>query len=296
MEKGIPFSINAKEGDNMEFEFITKINNEYNDMTKTFKKVAEYILKNHLQIPFMSIQEVSDAVEVSTATIHRFCISLGFTGFSAFQKEIQIYMQKNLTENENETYKQWDEEGPGILQNQIEINTVVLNEMFTDDLNNKFNETVQELLGARRIYILGLRASHGCAVLLYYLLKEYMDNVTLLTIGADDVYDNMISVGEGDVLLSIGFKAYTKYTVDIIRHFRLMKGKTISITDKYSSPLSQYSDISLIPGNSTPSYGFVMAVTLVKAISVAVIKQLSPEIIKRHDDMRELLLDNDIYM
>lgn len=280
----------------MEFEFLMKIEEEYGNMTRTFKKVADYILKNYLQIPFLSVQEVGAAAQVSPATIHRFCISLGYSGFSAFQKEIQLFMQRNLTENETETFKQWDSEETGILQNQIDVNAKILKEMYTDDLNNNFLRAVDEIVHARKVYILGLRSSHGCAYLLYYLLKEYMDNVYLLTIGVDDVYDQLTSVNENDVLFAIGFKAYTKYTVDIIRQFGVLKGTTVALTDKYSSPLSQYSHISLIPGNKTPSYGFVMAVTIVKALSGAVIQRLSPELLKRHDEMQELLLKNDIYI
>jgi DNA-binding MurR/RpiR family transcriptional regulator len=277
-------------------EFLIKIDNKYNEMTKTQKKTADYIIKNYLQLPFMSVQEVGAAASVSPASIHRFCIYLGYSGFSEFQKEIQVYLQKTYTEAESAEYNAWNDLGTSVLKNQINTNLQVLSEMFTEELEANFNKAVNLILAGKRIYIIGLRASYGCSFLLYYLLKDYMNNITILTLGVDDIYDRISSVSSDDILISMGFKPYTKYTVDIIRYFKEYNAKTITITDVYSSPLSIYSDISLIPGNTTHSYGFVMAVTIVKALSVSVLQKLSSAAMEQYTEKQVILKKNDIYL
>ncbi|MEA4973804.1 hypothetical protein SDC9_81682 [bioreactor metagenome] len=278
----------------MELKFISEITTQYDSFTKVFRKIADYILKDYMQLPFLSIQEVANATSVSPASIHRFCIQLGYPGFSAFQREVQVFMQKNLAETESEEYRNWKQSGNSILQKQIDLNTTVLQEMLNEDLAINFDKSVEAIQKAKRVYIIGLRASYGIAALLYNLLHEYMDNVYLLTLGIDDIYDHIANINSDDLLFSIGFKAYTKYTVEIIKQFHKMGAVTITLTDKYTSPLAFNSDICLIPGNTTPSYGFVMAVTIVKALSVAINNIHDPEILKLYERKQDLLLENDI--
>lgn len=280
----------------MELNFLTEIDRQYAGLTRTFRKIADYLKKEYMQLPFQSIQEVAQAAEVSPASVHRFCIQLGYTGFPALQREIQTYLQKNLVEHESEAYRNWKESGNSILKEQVEKNTQVLQEMMTEDLDKNFELAVEAIKSARRVYIIGLRASYCMAVYMHNLLMEYMDNVILLTLGVDDIYDRIAGAKPEDVLLAVGFKPYTNYTVEILKHFRKVGAKTVAISDKPSSPLAINADISLLPGNKTPSYGFVMAVTIIKALGISVSRIHDPEVLEYYEKKKDFLLKNDILM
>lgn len=99
-----------------------------------------------------------------------------------------------------------------------------------------------------------------------------------------------------DALLAVGFKPYTNYTVEILKHFRKVGAKTVAISDKPSSPLAINADISLLPGNRTPSYGFVMAVTIIKALGISVSRIHDPEVLEYYEKKKDFLLENDILM
>ena len=278
----------------MELLFLKTISEQYDTMTKTFRKIADYLKHDYVQLPFYSIQEVAQQAKVSPASVHRFCTSLGYTGFTSLQREIQVFLQKDIMENETEEYKHWKESEAGILQNQIDSNIQVLQEMMTEDLSISFEKTVNEIRKARRVYILGLRASYGVAYLFYHLLSESMDNVTILSLGADDIYDRISSVQPEDLLFTIGFKPYDQYTVNIAKNFHSLNAKIITLTDKANSPLAANADIALLPGNHTPSYGFVMAVTILKALGMAVNNLKEPEMLEYYERKKEFLFNNDI--
>ncbi|MCU6748777.1 MurR/RpiR family transcriptional regulator [Faecalicatena acetigenes] len=280
----------------MKFDLLERIEQQSSNFTKVLTKIAAYVKKEYLRIPFLSIQEISSECGVSATSIHRFCTSLGYSGYSELQKVIQVLMQKELVIKETETYRGWGKEEGGILKKQIESNTEILKEMYTEDLNENFLKAAGKIKNARRVYILGLREAYSVAFYLYHLLSDYMDNVILLTIGVDDIYDRIANVKEGDVLVAIGFKAYTKNTVDVIRYFHSQKASTIALTDLYTSPLAIQADISLIPGNKTPSYGYVMAVTIIKALSVEVLSLHKNERMNENFKQKEELLKAmDIY-
>lgn len=278
----------------MELKFLTEINRQYSGFTRTFRKIADYLKRDYLQLPFLSIQEVAHNADVSAASIHRFCIQLGYTGFSALQREIQAFLQKNLAERESESYRSWQKSGNSILKEQTEQNIHVLQEMMTEELETNFALAVKEIKAARRVYIIGLRASYCMAVYLYNLLMEYMDNIILLTLGVDDIYDRIAGAKPEDLLFAIGFKPYAQYTVDIVKHFCKIGARTVILSDNPSSPLAINADISLLPGNKTPSYGFVMAVTIIKALGVAVSNIQDPEVLEYFEKKKDFLLENDI--
>lgn len=281
----------------MAFDLLKRIDQQSGNFTKILTKVSEYVKREYLRIPFLSIQEVSNECGVSATSIHRFCSTLGYSGYSELQKEIQALMQNDLVMKEAETYREWDNTVEGILKKQIDSNIRVLEEMYTEDLNANFIKAANIIKKARRVYVLGLRESYSISFYLYYLLSDYMDNVTLLSLGVDDVYDRLNSVTGEDVLVAIGFKAYTKYTVDIIRHFSFQGGTTITLTDLYTSPLAIHSDICLIPGNKTPSYGNVMAITITKALAVEVLSLHRVEDIDELSRRKEDLLKmKDVYL
>ncbi len=58
-------------------------------MNETELGIYKYIIANIDKIPFMTIRELADAVQVSTSTILRFCTTAGFEKYAAFKKAVQ---------------------------------------------------------------------------------------------------------------------------------------------------------------------------------------------------------------
>ncbi len=277
----------------MKFNLLNKIEEQEPHFTKTLSRIADYVRKEYLRIPFLSIQEISKECGVSATSIHRFCSTLGYSGYSELQKEVQALLQQDLVTKETATYRQWDNSNEGILKHQVDSNTKVLQEMYTQDLNDNFCEAARKIKTGRKIYVLGLRESYTIAFYLYHLLGEYMDNVELLTLGVGDLYDRLASIQETDVLFAIGFKAYMKQTVEIIRYFNSQKACVIVLTDLYTSPLAMHADISLVPGNTTPSFGFVMAVTIIKALAIEVLQLHKKEDIDAISQLKYTLFEQE---
>lgn len=281
----------------MSFDLLDRIDAQSAGFTKILTKIADYVKREYMRIPFLSIQEISHECDVSATSIHRFCKSVDYAGYSELQKEIQNLMRQELTIKETETYREWGSAEDGILKKQIDFNIQVLQEMYTGELNANFVKAAVLIKSARRVYVLGLRESYATAFYLYYLLGDYMDNITLLSLGADDIYDRISNLNGGDLLVAVGFKAYTKYTVDIIRHFRSQGSATVALTDLHSSPLAIHADVCLIPGNKTPSYGNVMAITIIKALAMEVLSLYKAEEIDEFSRQKEdLLKTKDIYL
>lgn len=69
---------------------VTKIGKQVNQMTKSQKKVANYLLFNMDKLLFFTADELAKAANVSTATVVRFARELDFEGYTDMQKAARL--------------------------------------------------------------------------------------------------------------------------------------------------------------------------------------------------------------
>ncbi|HAJ54882.1 MAG TPA: MurR/RpiR family transcriptional regulator, partial [Lactobacillus sp.] len=60
----------------------------YNELTKSEKKVADYVLSVGQKVIYATMTDIKKATHVGDATIVRFCQKLGYSGFTDFKIEI----------------------------------------------------------------------------------------------------------------------------------------------------------------------------------------------------------------
>ena len=69
----------------MQANILDFISQQYNTMTRSSKKLADYIFTNKSMVQYMSITSLAEASGVSEATITRFCRGLGLAGYNEFK-------------------------------------------------------------------------------------------------------------------------------------------------------------------------------------------------------------------
>ena len=58
---------------------------EYNNLTKSGRKAADYIFAHRVEAQYMSITALAEECGAAEATISRFCRTLGFSGYNDFK-------------------------------------------------------------------------------------------------------------------------------------------------------------------------------------------------------------------
>lgn len=61
------------------------LTDRYPDLTRSAKKVADYVFQHRVEIEYMSITALAEECGVAEATIFRFCQTLGFSGYNSFK-------------------------------------------------------------------------------------------------------------------------------------------------------------------------------------------------------------------
>ena len=149
-------------------------------LSKGQKLIAEYILKNYDKAAFMTAAKLGDSVGVSESTVVRFANELGFTGYPKLQKALQELIKNKLTTVQRlELSKDFISDGDtlkGVLKADMENIRATLEKInpYT------FEEVLNSIFEAKKIYIIGLRSSTALSEFLgFYLNIIFQEEVSL---------------------------------------------------------------------------------------------------------------------
>lgn len=247
--------------------------------SKGQKRIANYILSDYDKASTMTACRLGQIAQVSESTVVRFASQLGYDGYPAMQKALQELVRGKLTslqriEASGDQINNGDIAGSVMQQDMDTLRSTI------DSVDRgEFDRVVQKLVKARRIYILGVRSSAFLAGYLNFYFHVIFENVTLVQSSAGEIFDQMLRIGPGDVLLAISFPRYSKMTMSAVRFARDRGAEVIAVTDSKMSPLYTLASASLLVHCQMISFVDSMAapVSLLNALIVAVGKQKRAE-------------------
>ena len=222
----------------MSRDILTVIQSRMNTFSKGQKLIGRYILDNYDKAAFMTAARLGQAVKISESTVVRFAAELGYDGYPAMQKAMQEMIRGKLTTVQRIEVS-YDRLGSQdvldkVVQSDIEKLRMTLSELKRED----FDAAVNAIVGARRIYILGVRSSAALSDFLTFYFKLIFDNVIQVqTSLASEMFEQMLRVGEGDVVIGISFPRYSTRSVRAMEFARDQGATVIAVTDSDMSPL-----------------------------------------------------------
>ena len=257
------------------------------EFSKGHRKIAEFILSHYDKAAFMTASKLGDCVGVSESTVVRFASELGFEGYPELQKALQEEMRTRLTAVQRievgfDRFGQ-DEVFKSVLLHDIDRIRRTLEETKPED----FTSAVDLIVGANRIYIMGIRSSAALASFMGYYFKLMLPNVTVIETGSrSELYEQLMHMNERDVLIGISFPRYSKQTVNAINYARDVGAKSIAITDRIDSPIAQKADKALLAKSDMVSFvdSLVAPLSLINALIAAVSIQ-NKEIVSKNFEM-----------
>jgi len=237
-----------------------RIEERYSSLRKSEKVVADYLQRNSHQRLDVSITEFAKLLNVSEATVSRFCRTLGYQGF----QDLKLSLATDLTiveEFQNIPVDIVETDAPAMVGKKLSdtlSNAIVETQrsLDMDQLNAAVNEVAKakwvELYGVGGAYAVAIEANHlflkaGINCVAYS--DGYMQTVTASMLGEDCV--------------AIGV-SHTGLSLDVVNALKVASDNgavTVCITSNRESPLARVSQICLrTPPRSKdiPLYGDFM--------------------------------------
>ncbi|SHI97729.1 transcriptional regulator, RpiR family [Clostridium cavendishii DSM 21758] len=273
------------------------IQNKFSRLSKGQKLIAEYILKNYDKAAFMTAAKLGISVGVSESTVVRFANELGFSGYPKLQKALQELIKNKLTTVQrlelSNDYISEENALKGVLKADIENIRATL-----EKINHKtFEEVVNKIFTSKRIYIIGLRSSTALAEFLGFYLNLILENVKVVGHGMSDIFEQMISVGEDDLVIGIGFPRYATKTIDALEFAQSRNSQVVAITDSLLSPLATKADFTLIAQSNMASFvdSLVAPLSVINALIIAVGMREKDKITTTFNALEEIWKDYNVY-
>ena len=282
----------------MHRDLLKKIESEMSNFSKGQKAISSYILNNYDKAAYMTAAAIGKQVGVSESTVVRFATELGFKGYPELQRALQEVVRINLNSIQRvQLTNSIIGEGDvltKVLSSDIEKIRYTLEEIDRD----AFDRTVDKLVSAKNIYIIGARSSAFLAGFLDYNLGMIFNNVRLVQTGSGvEVFEQLFRVGEGDVVFAISFPRYSTRVVNAVKFARNKGAEVIAMTDGIGSPIAKNATESLIARSDMVSFVDSLAapLSIINAILVAIVRKKENEFSERLEQLEEIWEEYNVY-
>jgi DNA-binding MurR/RpiR family transcriptional regulator len=282
----------------MNRDILTAIQDNMSSFSKGQKKIAGFILESYDKAAFMTASRLGKRVGVSESTVVRFASELGYDGYPDMQRSLQKMIRNRLTtvqriEVTNDRLGDQDLLSM-VLQSDIDKIRQTLEELDRES----FNRAVDAIVSARKIYIIGVRSSAAIASFLHFYFNLIFDNVVLVSAStASEIFESLLRVGEGDVVIGVSFPRYSSRTVQAMSFARDRGAATVAITDSEASPLIPISQYLLMARSDMASFvdSLVAPLSLVNALLVAVSQRKNDELARTFRTLEDIWEEYNVY-
>lgn len=238
---------------------------KYSKLTKSEKRVADYILQNPEQVLYTSITDLAELCGVGDSTVFRFCKSLNLNGYQDFKMLLaqDIANQKGTSHAIVGNIKPEDDVQV-ICEKALSRNITALNETLQVlDVNN-ISKAVELISRAKRIHFFGVGSSGVIALDAKHKFMRILPNVDYVS---DSHMQCMAAslLDDRDLAIIISYSGSTKDMLEVHKLAKVNDCKTICITRFAKSPLTQSADVVLLTGsNEGPLEGGASSTSIVQ--------------------------------
>lgn len=279
-------------------ELLVRIKEKYPELSKGQKRLANYVMENYEKAVFLTAAKLGDVVGVSESTVVRFATQLGYKGYPGFQRALEELVRNRLNsiQRMEVTYGRIDQSEilESVLQSDIEKIKLTMSSIDP----KTFNTAIDIILNARKIYIVGIRSCEPLASFLSFYLHLIFDDVIMVnTNGSSEMFEQLIRIGEEDVIIGISFPRYSVRTLKAMEFASNRKAKVITLTDSIHSPMNLYSSCNLIARSDMASIvdSLVAPLSVINALVVALCLKKQKEVISTLEMLEEIWGEYQVY-
>ena len=151
---------------------------------------------------------------------------------------------------------------------------------------------------AKHIYIVGVRSSAAIALYMSFYFRNIFDNVRLVESSAtSEMIEQMLHVGEGDVVLGISLPRYSSRTVKALEFARDSGAEIVVITDSQDAPAAKLADHVLRAKSDMVSVvdSLVAPMSLVNALIVSIGQCREQEMSRIFENLEKIWEEYEVY-
>ncbi len=267
-------------------------------LSKGQKAIGQYMLDHYDKAAYMTAFKLGSIVNVSESTVVRFAIELGFEGYPDLQHSLRELIRTRLTSLQRIEIAN-DRIGDNeILDKVINYDIDKMKSTLDSISREAFNDSVDMILNAKTVYIMGVRSSAPLAQFMYYYFNMILPSVKLInTTGRSETFEQLLRLTSDDLFIGITFPRYSKRIIQAMEYAKGNGASTVSITDSEISPVAPLSDKLLVARSDMASFvdSLVAPLSIINAMIVALGKKKKDELTDVFGRLEEIWDKYEVY-
>lgn len=248
----------------------------FDSFSRSQKAVARYIIDHLEEVGYLSAEELGRKGSTSSSTVVRFAQSLGFAGYPELQKaardEYRLGATARPVVHDDQLGFSIEED---ILTRSLKTDALSLEETISKNTLERFNRAARHVAEASQILVVGLHEASVVALHASYVLELLGIPCVAATDSGESNVARLSRLGEGDVLLAVGFRRAHSVTISFVDKAMEQGATVIIITDNSLSELAGRGTVTLYADIDSTffAHSLVGPVSLVSALAAAVYSQ-----------------------
>jgi len=282
----------------MATDILTTIHKRMGSFSKGQKRIAAYIASSYDKAAFMTANKLGKMVNVSESTVVRFAVELGFDGYPSMQRALQEMVRNKLTSVQRIEVTN-DRFGNQDVVDMVMHSDLESIRMTSESLDRAtLEKVVDAVLGAKHIYVVGVRSSAAIAMYLTFYFRQLFDNVKSVSSSAtSEMIEQMVHVSKDDVVIGISLPRYSTRTVKVMEFAKDCGAQVVAITDSKDAPAARTAHHTLLTRSDMMSVvdSLVAPMSLVNAMIVLISRKKEQEISRIFEDLEKIWQEYEVY-
>lgn len=276
-------------------DFSQVLTDHFNDLTKSEKRIANFLRKNQEESAFLSAGEIASRLDLSEATLVRFARSLGFSSYPAMRTVLQDNFRRRVTHSARLRGRLNDlRDGGDIFERLTATEIDFLTQALDSIKQEELNKAVEILHEHDRVFVFGLGPSVSLVDLLELRLRRFGREVVPLTSSGREFLEYLTMMEEKDLLFVICFFDQNPALKLVIDYANKVGTTIIMLTDTLEAILGDKVDVVLSAkrGPIGEFHSLVVPMTVINSLllSLASMEQeKSMNLLDKLDNLRDQL-------
>lgn len=254
----------------MEKNIVAGLLCQYEKLTKSEKKIADYVLSHRQETQYISITDLSTACQVAVATISVFCRKLGLSGFNDFKLELA---KADAAERASIAAKNWekgiceDDTVSTVMEKTLATNQEALHLSYQLLKESDIRAATRILEDAEMVVCLGQGNSSAVAVATWTQFStvspkfKTVEDSHLQTVA-------LSTLSESDAVLYFSYSGATNEVMAAAELIRARHAKLILVTRYANAPAAAFADAVLLCGPDEDPMAFGSTAALISQLYV----------------------------
>lgn len=259
-----------------------KIREYYDHLSRSYRKVADYIMSNYYEVSFMTAAQLAYAVGVDTTTVVRFSQRLGYNGYPELLNDIREQVKSEIYAA-YEPKELLADDPAGSFKDRAEQEQHNLKQMLIHNPPEHIRRVAEMFAAAKHVVLVAEGYAEVVAAMTAEQLRHRGISAEATTNDPVRMAGTLISLSAGTLVIGISATEYGDNVAKALSFARSKGCATLGVVGSLASPVNRMSDqVMFAPTDVAGPLPSIVAITAGLSALVQIAAKESDASVEKH--------------